>query len=311
MRYLFDTNLFRSLPFPIKETDTAEQIKRSILKNGDRLVACVETVYELLSHVNESERGKYFIFHKAISGLLHYTDETITDHADYAMQVSLLGRARHQSVTEGALELVRIIRDSRTFERLTILPLETQTPGGLYLALLGHIQSFTKLELDAWEDEWASMMTAGAAMTLECDYHESVRQGIVPKVSDEKRRKALEALDSEQTQRIVMRGMAIRAGVESPVPEENVDRLMNDLSAFYCAYKGIWRKALTSGYNFFGRKNLGDFIDMQLLMHLIESDILLITLDDRVCKLLPADCQQRDRVISYSQLAARFGLTYP
>jgi len=313
-RYLFDSNLFRGLPYPRPgESESSvtlgEQVKRAVIAGGDRIVACVETIYEFVSHINEEEKADYYVFHKAISALLHYTDETVIEHADYGMQKRLLGEPRHKSVAGDAIQLARVLRDITQFDGYYSSPVVYETPGGIAVPLLAHLRLLKEQELDAWEREWASDMTTSAELILGCDYREAAASGIVPQMTDKaKRDKALKDLGSENIATALMVGIALRTGLTDPVSEGALRTLSDGLCAFYCGYKGIWRKALESGYDFFSRRNLGDFIDMQLLMHLIEDDVVLVTNDGRLKRLVPDTCKQADRIMRFDQLAEQLGV---
>lgn len=315
-RYLFDTNLFRAMHYSSDDeantgTLTREQrVKVAVADRGDKIVASVESLYELIAHIRKEERHQYSIFRNALCVLLDYTEEQILDHTDYVLPRCLGGKAIHPSVVAGALKLCWVLRSIPRFEDLCTSPYGYISPGGIAYPLLTHLQMMRENGLNKWKAEWADGMINTAEQTFWPQYRAELASGNTPRITDKAtRRKALETLDSPQTLTVMMAGMAARAGVDAPITDEKVFKsLSSGLCGFYCAHKGIWRKAIVSGYNFLKPDNMNDFIDMQLLMHLIEDDVVLVTNDGRLFKLVPPTCEQYGRVLAFEQLAESLGV---
>ncbi len=211
----------------------------------------------------------------------------------------------HKSIVVPALELCKYLASTPRFADLESFSQSVAiSSNGIQTNLSTHCALIGKEHRD-FKIMWAADHIVGMLGTYWGSYVAKRLQGKSTRLRGGDKAAALNDLQSMHNSSVFAIAIAIRAGLTEPIDQSVIDMIDDRLCAFKCAHCEIWRRAISEGYTFDANPN--DMVDLLLLMHLVENDIVLVTQDDRLTRMVAPACKQKDRVVTFPELAQSLG----
>ena len=295
MIYYFDTNIFRS----VAEGELGEdQIRRflSALQSTDDCQVSPITIVELASHLNDLEKDKYPKYQAAFAAIELICKGRILPGPDSFLVKHLFSIESHEDVSNWDYFIRRIL-ESKSLLELDSKVVEADLDGTRYLKKLS-----TEVLVNFRED-------------YENNFLNDMVQHVIPHsnpgysmtktgVRDEPlRKKLLSLVDSKVFKRQFLEGLMIRVQRLSlssiELSDDDVEKKIEGIGAFFTAYRTILRRIISTGYNYIEKKN--DYADIHFLVYLMNPNFVFITHDQRLKNLVDDKCEQKGRIKSFEE----------
>jgi len=284
----FDTNFFYNLIEEKIEDDEQIELAKFITENKIKFYYTPITFTEITSHINGEEKGKFEYYRNTLIMIKNLCGSSILENPDYILATILKVPPPKRKNNESPSELNKVrdlICKAKDYEEL----IEGQH---LYwdgrLSIVKYQEDVVKNFRADYEAGWITDMYKFIVNAVNPRYFKRLKGGKTPRVTDMNlRQQLLDFLDSIEFKRAFVDASFCKAmnlpqkTLIGQLSEQNVNEIINSLSAYFTAYKTIIRKIVEEGYNV--EKNKNDFNDLHFLIYLgLGNHVQFISYDNRL-----------------------------
>lgn len=287
-RYVLDTNVFRDVQRGDITQSEAEEVGGNLSQGrGVGFVSPISLI-EVGSHIGQDGDDKFNTYQVAFNAI-QFLCQSVIDDPDAFVKLNVFRKS--------------IDEEEKWFPEST---------GKNYIdticATTGVSDLRDKVDLEIlntrrsrFEQKYVNSVTSFAKSFIP-DYDDQRLRKAIPMMEEgNDRDEIVKKIKSDDFANAMVKHMARESGLnQGEVESLDLHRCREALSGFVEFYRSVLLLVLHSGYNF--AKNKNDRHDSMFLYYLSMDDVILVTQEKKMLQKIPADCQQKSRIVGFADL---------